>query len=250
MSIDVRFRTLPHPDEPHEQAFRQVLDELAASVRDLDSDEQDGHLFTEARAAARSVLRAWDALPSNSPYRDVVGDAGFLLDELAAAAWAFDPVIACDLEELRADIVLLDARCQVMKAVVSMLARDGGLRKLAQRAGVSAGHLSELSNGRGGLPHARTARAIDEVAGTAIEELVLAARADAAGIRQTARKREREATSRNRTPRPSTTDAITRINLAMADDQELVALVARLIDAPRSTRRALVELLASFGQRD
>ena len=251
MMIDVRFRTYPYPDDPHEQVFRQVLDELAVSVRDLDPNEQDGHLFTEARAAARSVLRAWDALPSKSPYREVVEDAGFLLRELATAAWALDPVIARDLEELRANIVLLDARCQVMKTVASVVARDGGLRKLAHRAGVSVGHLSELSNARGGLPRARTARAIDEVAGTAIEKLVLAARADAAGIRQTARKREREATTRNRLPCPSTTDAITRINLAMADDPELVALVARLLDVPRQARWALLDLLlASFGQRD
>ena len=125
MTIGVRFQTLPYPDELHEQAFRQVLDELAASVRELDSDEQDGHLFTEARAAARSVLRAWAVLPSKSPYRDVIGDAGFLLRELATAAWAFDPIIARDLEELRASIVLLDARCQVMKTVASVVARDG-----------------------------------------------------------------------------------------------------------------------------
>ena len=241
---------MPHPDEPHEQAFRQVLDELATSVGDLHPDEQDGQLFTEARAAARSVLRAWDALPLKSPYREVVGDAGFLLCELATAAWAFDPVIARDLEELRANVVLLDARCQVMKTVASVVARDGGLRKLAQRAGVSVGHLSELSNARGGLPRARTARAIDEVAGTAIEELILAARAEAAGIRQTARKHEREAATRNRPVRPSTTDVITRINLAMADDPELLALVARLLDVPRRARRPLADLLASFGQRD
>jgi hypothetical protein len=169
------------------------------------------------------------------------------LRELATAAWAFDTVIARDLEELRASIVLLDARCQVMKTVASVVARDG-LRKLAQRAGLSVGHLSELSNARGGLPQPRTARAIDEVAGTAIEELVLAARADAAGIRQTARKREREATTRTRLPRPSTTDAITRINLAMTEDPELLALVARLLDVPRQARRALLDLLASFGQ--
>jgi transcriptional regulator with XRE-family HTH domain len=250
MNSDVRFRTLPFTDDPHEQAFRQVLDELAGSVRDLDRAEQDGHFFTEARAAARSLLRAWDALPPKSPYRDVVDEAGFILRELATAAWAFDPVVARDLEELRADIVLVDARCQVMKTVASVAARDGGLRKLAHRAGVSVGHLSELSNARGGLPRARTARAIDEAAGTAIEELVLAARADAGGIRQTARKREREATTRNRPPRPSTTDTLARINLAMAEEPELLALVARLLDVPRQARRALLDLLASFGQRD
>ena len=112
--------------------------------------------------------------------------------------------------------------------------------------GISVGHLSELSNARGGLPQARTARAIDEVAGTAIEGLVLAARAEAAGIRQTARKREREATTSNKVPRPSTTDAITRVNLAMADDPEFLALVAQLLDLPRQSCRALLDLLASF----
>lgn len=248
MDPDVRFRTLPLPDEPQEQAFRQVLEELAGAVRDFDSDEPEQDLLTQARAAGRNVVRAWEALPSESPYRDVVGDAALLLHRLAEAAWASDAVVARDLEEVRADLVLLEARRQVMKIVASVVARDG-LRRVADTVRISVGHMSELSNGRGGLPRGRTARAIDEVAGTAIEDLVRAARAEADEIRQAARKRERKATASGSRPRPSTSDTMTRINLALSEDPELLALVGKLLDTPGQARRALLDLLASLGQR-
>ena len=106
--------------------------------------------------------------------------------------------------------------------------------------------MSELSNGRAGLPRARTARAIDEVAGTAIEELGERARAEAAEIRRVARDREREATS-SRSRRGSTTsDALTRINLALAEDPELLSLADLLIQMPRPARRGLAELLSNL----
>ena len=82
-----------------------------------------------------------------------------------------------------------------------------------------------------------------------IEELVRAARAEAEDIRQAARKREREAAAPGRRPRPSTSDTLTRINLALAEDPELLGLVGRLLETPGQARRALLDLLASFGQR-
>jgi transcriptional regulator with XRE-family HTH domain len=245
MSEGVRFRTLPLPDDVHEQAFRQLLEELAGAIDGFDRDEPDAELLVEARSAARNVVRAWEALPVGSPYRDVVGDAALLLDELAEAAWSFDAVVARDLEELHADVVFLVARREVMTMLAPAVARNG-LRRVAQSAGVSVGHLSELSNGRGGLPRPRTARAIDEAAGTRIEELVEAARAEALQLRRVAREREGEATRARGRRAPSVSDALTQINLALVEDPELLVLVERLITTPRAARRGILDLLTAL----
>ena len=214
-------------------------------MHDFDQGEPDADLLTDARGAARNVIRAWEALPAESPYRDVVHDAALLLHQLAEATWVFDPAVARDLEEVHADVVLLEARREVMRIVATAVSRDG-LRKVAQAAGISVGHMSELSNGRGGLPRPRTARAIDEVSGTAIRELVERARADATEIRRTAREHEAKATTTRGTRAASTADALTRINLALAEDPELFTLADLLIQLPRAARRGLIELLSSL----
>lgn len=247
MSESVRFRTLPTPDDPQEQAFRQALEELEAAVRELAAEDADPDLMSEARGAARTISRAWQALPVESPYRGVIGDAVVLVHQVAELAWEIDPAIARDLEEAHADLVQVEARRRVMEIVTAAVA-EAGVRKLAKETGISLGHVSDLSNGRGGLPQARTARAIDEVLGSSIEGLVQEARADATKIRQAARQLEREGVRRAATTAPSATDALTRINLALAGDQELLALVQRLIEMPGRARRGLQDLLSSLGE--
>lgn len=192
-----------------------------------------------------SVSRAWEALPAGSPYRDVVEDAVVLVHDVAGRAWELEPAVARDLEEEHADLVLLGARHQVMNIVTAAIA-EAGVRNFAKQTGISVGHVSDLSNGRGGLPQPRTARAIDDVAGTEIAEIVEGARADATKIRRAARDRERQATNTRGSRATSTANALTRISLALAEDPELLTLADLLIRLPRPARRGLIELLSSL----
>jgi hypothetical protein len=74
------------------------------------------------------------------------------------------------------------------------------------------------------------------------------ARAHAMKIREAARHRERERPRQDRTTPPSVADALTRINLALAEDRELLALVGRLIEMPAPARRSLLDFLSSLGR--
>lgn len=217
-------------------------------MRELASEDADPDLMSEARGAARTISRAWEALPVESPYRGVIGDAVVLVHQVAELAWEIDPAMARDLEEEHADLVLLEARRQVMQIVAAAVA-EAGVRMFAKETGISVGHVSDLSNGRGGVPQARTARSIDEATGSAIEELVGAARDHAREIRQEARQLERERVGRTeKAIEPFTANALTRMNLALAQDQELLALVERLIEMPERARRGLRDLLSSLAE--
>jgi hypothetical protein len=81
-------------------------------------------------------------------------------------------------------------------------------------------------------PHERTARTLESVAGPGLEEIVRRARAEAASIRRKAGRREQELTHGDRVS-PTATDALMRVNLALGDDAELLALVQRVVALPR-----------------
>lgn len=241
----VHFRTLPTPQDAHEDAIRQALEQLEVAARNAEhgslGDRSDA--MADARDAARVVRRTWDVLPAESPYRDVLADAGRLVAQVSELGWDVAPTSARDLEEERADLLLLDARVPVMRAVRTALAQMG-VREVARSAGLSAGRVSELSNGRGGLAHERTARALEEVAGPGLQEIVLRARAEASSIKREAGRREREINHGDRDS-PTAADALMRLNLALGDDPELLALFQKIIALPGAARRALSTLLSA-----
>lgn len=246
MPDSVHFRTLPAPQDAQEDTIRQALEQLAAAALDVEhgSTGARAEAMAEARSAARVVRRTWDILPLISPYRDALSDAGRLVGCVAEYGWEVSPAAARDLEYERADLLLLDARRPLMRAVRTALDQMA-VREFARSSRLSIGRVSELSCGRGGLPTERTAHALESVAGPGLEEIVRQARAAAAAIRSEARRRERELASSDRLI-PTSTDALMRMNLALGEDAELLALVQRVVALPDEARRALLELINAF----
>jgi hypothetical protein len=198
--------------------------------------------LTDARDTARVLRRSWEVLPPESPYKEVLADATGVLAHLTDLGWPVAPAVARALEDARADFVLMDARLPVMRAVRTALDRMS-VRELARATGLSAGHISELSNARGGLPNDRTARALEEVTGPGLGETVASAKEAARSIRENARRKERELAHVTHAA-PSGTDDLMRVNLALTDDSELLALVQRVIALDDEGRRAIAILLS------
>jgi hypothetical protein len=240
----VHFRTLPSAQDAQEDTMREALDQLevAAGGVDQSSFSDPVGVMSEARDAARAIRRTWNILPRTSPYRDVLSEAGRLIARISEVGWDISPTLARDLEDERAVLLLLDARLPLMRAVRTALNRMA-VREFARSTGLSVGRVSDLSNGRGGLPGPRTARALEGVAGAGLEEVVARARADAASIRREARRREREHARADRVP-PEGADVLMRVNLALGVDAELLTLVQRIVALPKEARRALSTLLS------
>jgi transcriptional regulator with XRE-family HTH domain len=244
MSDAVHFRTLPSPQDAQEEGILRALDELADALSEAEHEPADRLVdaLVDARDTARVIRRSWDVLPPMSPYREVLADAAHALARLADLGWGAAPTVAGALEDERADFLLMDARLPLMRAVRTALDRMS-VRELARTTGLSAGHVSELSNARGGLPNERTARALEAVTGPGLAEIVARAKAEARSIRDLARGRERKLT-RKTAVAPGSTDALMRVNLALTDDAELLALVQRVIALRDEGRRALATLLS------
>lgn len=243
MPDPVHFRTLPSPQDAQEEGILRAIEGLEEA---LDEAEQGppGQLIdvmNDARDTAHVVRRSWDVLPPSSPYREVLANAGHALARLADIGWGVAPAVAGALEDERAAFVLMDARLPLMRAVRTALDRMS-VREFARATGLSAGHVSELSNARGGLPNDRTARALEAVTGPGLVETVARAKEEARSIRENARRRERDL-GRKTPVIPAGTDALMRVNLALTDDAELLALVQRVVALSEEGRRALATLL-------
>jgi hypothetical protein len=241
----VHFRTLPAPQDAQEEGILRALEGLEGALNEAEHGPADQlvDVLTDARETARVARRSWDALPPTSPYREVLADAARALARLADVGWDVAPALAGALEDERAYFVLMNARLPLMHAVRTALERMP-VRELARSTGLSAGHVSELSNARGGLPNERTARSLEAVTGPGLGDIVARAKAEARSIRENARGLEREL-ARKTPVVPAATDALMRLNLALTDDAELLALVQRVIALSDEGRRALATLLSA-----
>ncbi len=121
------------------------------------------------------------------------------------------------------------------------------LRKLSEQTGVSIGYLSDLARGKAGPPAAKTAKRIDEVAGTKLDELASRSREIIDAIRREARAREAEVlrfASRAR----ETGDRLTRVSMALTGDPDLLDLTERISRLPKPARDALGALLSELAR--
>ncbi|MGH2655924.1 MAG: helix-turn-helix domain-containing protein [Actinomycetota bacterium] len=235
-------RTLPH--EASELATAAALARLERAVQEarlaVEGDPEAAEESTrEAVQASRALRRAWELLERGSPFRrSVIPQARQALESLSGFGGIPDLPASALVEEERAEVILHAARQAIADALETALGATT-LRDAASRAGLSAGYLSDLRQGKAGLPSEDVAARLDSELGVDISMTSTAARNRAAEARARSRERGRHGTS------PSSPDVarLARLTEALTRDRTLMDLIDRVMDMSPPARRALSQLL-------
>lgn len=204
-----------------------------ASLREAVRDESPP---TAVAGAVTAVLGRWRRLERDSPYRmGALGETG----ELVEAYCAVDAERARRLLPERDKLASMTARQALADRLRERRAALGlSVRQAAERASVAPSYLSELEGARTGLPGGDVATRLDAALGTAITELVSAARSAAARLRA-----ERRELADRRAARPETDARLVEAAATLRQDPSLFDLLeyARQLDV--AERRAVVALM-------
>ncbi len=255
----VRLRTIPFATNAAEVAAEAALSRLmeaASALRnELAEDSPDaaviGQTREEIEKAIRALLRSSRVLERNSPYRRAPVEAALEeAESVTQMARALGGAIteAAALDAGISDLFQAVSRSAVADVLDEALTKDPKftLRAVARRAQLAPAYLSELKNGKSGLPSKTVCQKLDQVLGTELGEKVGAARTRLSELKNRASehrvKRGRGSYKVAQSLQGKSSQAQSIAAVIMSDDQ-LLEITGKLLNLPTGARRAVEKLI-------